>query len=338
MATRSPRSEEPKRPSGADPVLSGLYESVGGMSMCDRVSERFHARIANDPLLRAMFPANLAAVTDHLALFLAERLGGPAGYTAARGKKSLLCRHAHLPIGTPEVERWREHMGAAMEEIGLPEPARQTLAAYFAETSRTLSDPLLPLYHLPLEELGMRLEREPALATTRDLGRTLLIEAAGRWDYPRVQLLLEFGADIKVRDRLGHDALYRAANVQSPGPTNEGRAVVDLLVRLGADVDGRSVIGQMTPLHMAARRGTIAIAEALLNAGAAVEARDSNGETPLRRAVNCCQSNMVRLLLAHGADPLSRDTHGRTPLDAARREPIRHALQAACESVHNSGS
>jgi len=82
----------------------------------------------------------------------------------------------------------------------------------------------------------------------------------------------------------------------------------------------------MTPLHMAARRGTVFIAEALIAAGAVVDARDSNGETPLRRAVNCGQEWVVRLLIAHGANPLSRDRKGITVLDSAKRESIKKLL------------
>ena len=70
---------------------------------------------------------------------------------------------------------------------------------------------------------------------------------------------------------------------------------------------------------MAARRGNVRIAQALLDGGAALEARDKKGETPLRRAVNCGHPEFVSLLLAHGADVNTRDKKGRTPLQAARR-------------------
>ncbi|HZT41769.1 MAG TPA: ankyrin repeat domain-containing protein [Chthonomonadaceae bacterium] len=314
---------------GTAPKLDALYEKIGGMQTCRQISELFHDRIAGDPVLRAVFPKNLAPTTEWLALFLAERLGGPADYRAKRGKQSLRCRHAHIPIGPKESERWLYHMFATIDQVGISDPARQTLRNYFTETAATLSDPFLSLYHLPLNELHVLLEQNPALATTSDIGRTLISAAAGEWDLPRVQLLLEHGADVHVKGALGHDPLYRAANALAPGRESEGRAVVELLIQHGANVNGRSGPGQMTALHMAARRGTVTIAEVLLTSGAEIEARDIKGETPLRRAVNCRQEGMVRLLLSHGADPLAQDNRGCTALAAARQERIREALQEA---------
>ncbi len=307
--------------------LNTLYEKLGGMETCLRLSERFHGKIANDPVLREVFPKNLTRVTELLALFLAERLGGPAEYTAQRGKNSLLCRHAHLPIGQTEMEAWLRQMFAAIDEAGISDPARQLLRDYFSETVRTVGDPFLPLYHLPLSELKARLDLNPELATACDMGRTLLREAAGRWDLPRVRMLLEYGSDVHVKNRFDHDPLYYAANAFVPRREAEGCAVVELLIKHGAHVNGRSVPALMTPLHMAARRGTVALAEVLLSLGAEIEAKDSKGETPLRRAVNCGQSGIVRLLLSHGADPLTQDKLGRTALAAARHESIRKAMQ-----------
>lgn len=293
---------------------------------CRRLSEVFHARIDADPALRPLFPRSLVAPTEFLALFLAQRMGGPADYTARRGKTSLICRHAHLAIGAVEGERWLEHMRAAMLEVGLADDARAALEVFFVETAATLADPLLPLYHLPLDDLRARLTDDPSLATFVDHGRTMLRIAAREWDLPRVALLLEFGADVRIKDDLGHDALYHTANAKVAGREGDGAALVALLIRHGAAVDGRSGPGGMTALHMAARRGSVAVAEALLASGAPLEARDAKGETPLRRAVNCGQEAVVRLLIAHGADPLSADKRGVTPQDAARTEAMRLAL------------
>ena len=140
-----------------------------------------------------------------------------------------------------------------------------------------------------------------------------------------MRLLLEFGADVHARDGGGHNPLYRAANGQ--GREEEGRAAVELLIQHGADVNQVTGVGGMTPLHMSARRGTTRIAEALLDAGADIEAKDKGEETPLRRAVNCGQERMVCLLLSRGANPRSTDKNGRTPIDAARSESVRNALQ-----------
>jgi truncated hemoglobin YjbI len=312
----------------ASTKLNGLYEEVGGMEACSQVSKRFHDRVAGDAVLNAIFPKNLAPTTEYLALFLAEILGGPAQYTARRGKPRLLCRHAPLRIGIDEVERWLGHMLVAMEETGLPDTAQQRLQHYFTQVAPTLSDPFISFYQMPLDALRILLTENPALALSASEGRTLLRDAAGRWDVPRVQMLLENGADAR-----GPDVLYRASNALVRGQEAEGCAVVRLLLAHGAGVNSCCGVGQMTPLHMAARRGTVAIAELLLASGAEVEAKDTKGETPLRRAVNCGQEGVVRVLLAHGANPLCLDKQGSTPLESARQEAIRELLQDAVRST-----
>ena len=326
-------ANEPKLNSRPDnDKATSLYHHIGGEETCRLLSERFHARIAHDPVLKEIFPTDLTRITNWFASFLAERLGGPANYTARRGKQSLVCRHAHLSIGPVESERWLEHMFAAIDEVGVTEPARQRLRDYFTETARTLADPFLPFYQVPLGEMQRMLKQNPSLATASDRGRSLLCDAARRWDVPRVEMLLACHADVTIKDRLGHDPLYHAVTAGGPASQADGRAVVELLILHGANVNGQSGPGQSTPLHMAARRGHAAIAEALLEAGAKIEQKDAKGETPLRRAVNCGQTEMVRLLLRRGADPISQDKKGCTAQAAGRHEPIRQLFHENVET------
>jgi len=50
----------------------------------------------------------------------------------------------------------------------------------------------------------------------------------------------------------------------------------------------------------------VEIARALLDFGAAMEARDSKGDTPLQRAMNCRRAAVAQLLLEHGATRTGR--------------------------------
>jgi ankyrin repeat protein len=81
----------------------------------------------------------------------------------------------------------------------------------------------------------------------------------------------------------------------------DGPEVVRALVRAGADVNACGGVARPTALHMAARRGHVEIARALLDSGAAVNARDRKGDTPLQRAINCRKNGVSQLLLERGA-------------------------------------
>jgi ankyrin repeat protein len=218
-------------------------------------------------------------------------------------------------------------MAAALDAVGIPEPERTTMWQYFEETAPTLADPLLHFRHLTLEQLRHHLERDPALVHQQDgRGGTLLHAAAGDWDLDRVTLLLEKGAAVDVGDSPVCSAAGRYED-RSQRSAECGKLVADLLIRRGAAVNTATGAEDQTPLHMAARRGNIAIARVLLDAGAVLEARDKKGETPLRRAVNCGHPDFVALLLARGADVNARDRQGRTPLQAARRPEIAALLR-----------
>src|ERR1700689_2505367 len=110
-----------------DKTLAGVYDAVGGIEAFRRISKKFHHKVLFDPNLRGLFPKNMAALEERLALYLVERTGGPSDYTTARGKTSLFCRHAHLAIGTIEAEHWLEHMSASVEEEGVREATRKRI-------------------------------------------------------------------------------------------------------------------------------------------------------------------------------------------------------------------
>jgi hypothetical protein len=80
---------------------------------------------------------------------------------------------------------------------------------------------------------------------------------------------------------------------------------------------------QPAALLSAAASGDTVQTTALLNQGAALEARDEAGRTPLMLAVMQRKPEVVRLLLDRGADPNVADRAGRTPLQQAKQENLR---------------
>jgi truncated hemoglobin YjbI len=141
-------------------------------------------------------------------------------------------------------------------------------------------------------------ERDASPATHRFGGRTLLHYAAGSGCLELVASLLRHGTDPDVQDSGGHTPLYRAANECA---SEAGPEVVKALVRAGACVNACGGVTRATALHMAARRGYVEIARTLLDCGAAIEAQDRKGDTPLQRAINCRKNTVVQLLVERGA-------------------------------------
>jgi hemoglobin len=169
---------------------------------------------------------------------------------------------------------------------------------------------------------------DPPLQKERYSGRTLLHAAAAAGNLPIVELLLKLGSEPDTVDAGRHTPLYAVANECT---ANSGAAIVRMLVRAGGNVDAQDGVKHCTALHMAARRGNVAIAEALLDCGAHIEAKDSNGDTALRRAVNCHKTEVAALLLSRGADLQSKGSKGITPLMAVRTNAMRRLLVSGAE-------
>jgi truncated hemoglobin YjbI len=150
-------------------------------------------------------------------------------------------------------------------------------------------------------------------------GQTLVHDAAMAGEAELAAELIRFGADPDAKEAEGHTPLYRASTGD----------VARVLLSAGATVDVVSGPTGGTALHQASRRGSASVAQALLDHGANIEARDAKQQTPLRRAVNCRQLQIVRLLVRHGADPHAADRRGVTPLDVARTAPMKHSLAGA---------
>jgi truncated hemoglobin YjbI len=141
-------------------------------------------------------------------------------------------------------------------------------------------------------------ESEPTLMVRRFAGKTLLHVASGAGCLDVVQSLLRLGADPSSLDGGGHTPLYRVANECG---SEAGPEIVRALVHAGGDVNACGGVTRTTPLHMAARRGFMGIAQALLDCGAAAGVKDIKGATPLQRALNCRREDVARLLAGRTA-------------------------------------
>ncbi|KAF8056385.1 ANK3 [Scenedesmus sp. PABB004] len=134
-----------------------------------------------------------------------------------------------------------------------------------------------------------------------------------------VTALLDAGAQVNSEDYDGWLALHVACYYGAA-------KLADMMLRHGAQVMACTNKGQ-TPLHIAVEMAesrwhgrdynyglTIQL---LLGAGAAINAADSLGSTPLQAATNNLDLPTMRLLLQHDADVSAAGAGGRTPLHTA---------------------
>jgi hemoglobin len=98
------------------------YEQFGGAPFFAGLVADFYARVAADPVLRALYPgADLGPAEERLRLFLEQYWSGPGTYSELRGPPRLRMRHAPFTIDEDAHDRWLGHMRAALD--------RQHLAA-----------------------------------------------------------------------------------------------------------------------------------------------------------------------------------------------------------------
>jgi ankyrin len=105
----------------------------------------------------------------------------------------------------------------------------------------------------------------------------------------------------------------RAGEIHDAAGLNDLKAVQALLDKQPELVNSRGE-SQVTPLHEAARYGSVPLVELLIARGADVNARCYNEFTPLHLTDD---ADIASVLLKHGANLKARDSSSQTPLDDA---------------------
>jgi hemoglobin len=122
------------------PEPATLFELVGGEAWFVALVDRFYDGVADDPLLRPMYPADLGPSRAWLAGFLSQYWGGPADYSEVRGHPRLRMRHTGFTIGPRERDAWLGHMTSAVRAADLPSEVEAQVIAYFEQAADHLTN------------------------------------------------------------------------------------------------------------------------------------------------------------------------------------------------------
>lgn len=102
------------------PANETFYDLVGGAETFRRLVHRFYQGVADDPLLRPLYPEpELDGAERRLRMFLEQYWGGPKTYGEERGHPRLRMRHVPFQIGLAERDAWLRHMRDAIDELEL---------------------------------------------------------------------------------------------------------------------------------------------------------------------------------------------------------------------------
>jgi hemoglobin len=107
------------------------YQAMGGHETFVRLVHRFYEGVADDPVLRPLYPEeDLGPAEQRLLMFLEQYWGGPRTYSDQRGHPRLRLRHAPYAVTPLAREHWLAHMQVAVDELGLAPELHQQLWGY----------------------------------------------------------------------------------------------------------------------------------------------------------------------------------------------------------------
>jgi ankyrin repeat protein len=143
-----------------------------------------------------------------------------------------------------------------------------------------------------------------------------MLSAIAAGDESRVNILIQSGYDINSKTVNGHNALHYAMGYV----TDENDAIVNALLNAGVEIDLQSEVSLRclqrgsTALMFAAAANNLSSIGRLIQAGADINRRNSDGCTALFYAVKAAKIEALKLLLQQGADPNIKCMGSYTPL------------------------
>jgi hemoglobin len=116
-----------------------FYDAVGGAETFHRLVHTFYAGVAEDPVLRPLYPEpDLSGAETRLRMFLEQYWGGPRTYSEQRGHPRLRMRHAPFKVDRAAHDAWLRHMRDAVDSLDLHPDAEKLLWDYVVMAADSL--------------------------------------------------------------------------------------------------------------------------------------------------------------------------------------------------------
>lgn len=128
------------QPGFAQPAYTeNFYEAVGGHATFVKLVDVFYAGVAEDPLMRPMYPEqDLTDAKERLLLFLEQYWGGPRTYSEQRGHPRLRMRHMPFAVTPQARDAWLRHMRDAVDALELSPLHEATLWDYLERAAHSM--------------------------------------------------------------------------------------------------------------------------------------------------------------------------------------------------------
>jgi hemoglobin len=120
---------------------SSFFCEVGGHATFEKLTHAFYRGVADDPLLRPMYPEeDLEPARVRLQLFLEQYWGGPTEYSDTRGHPRLRMRHMPFHINAVARGRWLVHMTAAIASLDLAPLHEEAMLDYVDRAAHAMTN------------------------------------------------------------------------------------------------------------------------------------------------------------------------------------------------------
>lgn len=257
---------------------------------------------------------------------------GEKGFSSGTLKDHLPILEALWPYTAAEVQS-PSYGGIVLEgacENGSIEMAEFAMQKGVSINYRSLSNnntPLLCAIAFSQPDLALWLmEKGACVHQSNDFGISAVHGAAQTGKLEVLQELIKRGANLhrSSHHRLRRRERKKAENVLHYAARFLQGPVIDFLIHQGFSLETPGMRGK-TAIHLAIepsayrpRQESIDIVKKIILAGANIEAKSSDGDTPLLRAIGSRNFDITELLISSGANVIARDRLGRTGLDIAK--------------------